>query len=664
LIDEATKIGPGEWMVDVRIQHPFAGLNYYTGFDVRGIIMFDAGFTFPGSGLSIPDGSATGGGLLLNPDGFTTLFNSTQYPPGSAPWPAFEYQKGKYSIGSAPSATLNPFKCYATTTPRRVFTSTLAETRSYHILFNTTKPIHCGYAIDASWAIPLKNPPKVPDDFPIEANMPEAYLVDFTVKSNSLWSDPSGGGGGDIRFSLKVYDHHDAHLVAQGGDVKEIRWEIPGMTGWDALTPTEWIDGVDASGAYVEYSFIEAPVPDMPGSHKVLFGIVDKETGIQDLPETAYLLSEIQVHSGQTCWMPGELVADNANESYQSHLGNSHAAFVDSTNAFHLFYLDDNYEIHHLVRYAPSTVSDDIVLPGEKGYNVNAVPADDGGIHMLYADDPYSEGGNIVYRYIDSVGEMGPPVFLSAQSRPLQFLTTLCTAPDGTILALWMDSSNQPGRKLCGSWFDGSSWSGEMILWNCDLPDGWVSPAMVADSSSVFHICYADGSDLDLYYMRFDHGSTSPPELVVWGPGRAGTPVMSIDPDNFIYTTFVDTTVGWEQGFLTIRSPLSGTWSEPVNLIGHNYSCKRFENQILPDGRMTIVWTDVKQSARSLYTKVFNPFLSESEIQELPDDEVDAPFIEQKNQSRMVADPNGTLRLAWSDSRSGHWQIYYSECTP
>jgi len=658
-------LGPKEWMVDVQLRHPFLGLDKYTGFDVQGIVMFDPAYTFPSSGLSVSDGSASGSGGLLNPDGFTTLFNPIDYPPGSAEWPAWEYQQGKLATFPAPESLLNPYIAYSADTLRRHFKCGSTDTQSLHLRFPTSGPLKFGYAINANWAPAYDDPPDVPDDFPPDANMPEAFHVEFAVLNNDLWCDSTGAGGGDIRFDLKVYDHQDPHPVSEGGDVAEFRWEVPGMTEWVPIFPQTWEDGEDSMGPYVGYTFVEAPVPDESGYHRALFAVVDKVTGLKDLPQTAYILAGISVSDGISCWEPGVLLTDEPSSEFQAHLSMQSAHWVDANGVLHLYYVDEDFHIHHLT-YQDVVLSDDEILPGVQAYQLNVLPDSLGGLHLLYADDPTIRGGNIVYRYIDSSGISGSPVILSSTPMEDQFQTTMATAPDGTMLALWMDSHTWPSRRLCGAWFNGSGWTPEMTLSSGNLPEGWIDPAVVADSSSIFHICYCMGDDQDLYYMRFDHGVPSAPELVEGGPNQSGATVMTIDSLDRIYAVFMDNRLGKMQGYFKMRDPVSGQWSDEVDFIGHNYECRRFVIQLLPDGRLGVVWTDFRDLyGRSLFSKTFDPFLPEIDIQQIPDGEIDEDFTAQKVQVWLTADPSGALHLIWSDLRDiTHFQLYYSTCTP
>jgi hypothetical protein len=203
-----------------------------------------------------------------------------------------------------------------------------------------------------------------------------------------------------------------------------------------------------------------------------------------------------------------------------------------------------------------------------------------------------------------------------------------------------------------------------MTLKQCNLPNGWTNHTVVADSSGTFHILYDDDPPLNLYYVWFKDGALGDATPLVVGDERSAGPVMSIDSYDRLYATFQDPRTGKVRGYLIMRDPASGVWTHEIDMIGHDYETNRFQNRPLPDGRLAVVWTDWRDPSRGLYCKVFDPFLTEEEIQAIPDEEIDAAFSAQKNQTRMCMSPDGTLHLVWSDERSGHWQLYYSTCTP
>lgn len=655
--------GPKRFDVDVQLRHPFVGLHKFTGFDVRGIVMFDPSFTFETSGFSFPDPEIEGSGALLNPDGYTTLFNPVDYPPGVEQWPAWEYQVGRMATEEFPSSTLNPYKSYQTDTRRHFFGCSVCDTQTYNIRFPETGPMRFGYAIDASWAPPTQDPPEVPDDFPLEANMPEPHFVSMEIVANTLWSQGGAGGGGDIRFLLKVYDHQDPRMVSDGGTVHGFRWEIDGMTGWDTISPIGSSEGTDSVGHWVSYLFHEAPVPDISGRHRCIIAVEDTETGIKGFRERAYVVAEIYVNEGESCWSPGVMISDIPSENYEAHLNNARNTFVDSANNFHLFYLDYDWKIHHLI-YNGGVASDDIIAPEDEGFNVNAVPDSEGAVHIVYANDPYIKGGHIIYRRMEPDGILGSPEILSTSRMANQFQPALAIAPNGQILVLWMDSSSFPNRILLATWYDGTEWQPQIIICSSYLEYNWLDATVVADSSSVFHVVFTGDTPANLYYIQFADGIISDAEKISFTEYESSTAFMSIDAEDRLYITYEDVSEG-RRGYFKMRNPVTGTWTDEIDLVGYRHYNNRYQNVPLFDGRLAVVWTDRRDKTRGLYSKVIDPFMTEDEIQAIADDEVDAPFIEPKNQTRLCLDLNGTLHLVWSDHRSeDHWQLFYSTCTP
>jgi hypothetical protein len=163
---------PDKIQVDLKLQHPFAGLIKYTGFDVRGIFISQADYDFPSSGRTIAWGDSVP--KLLDGDGYTSLFNPTEFPETKPA--ALGYIPGKKATGGWTSpATLNPFVAYAKDKPRRMFEAGSAETKTVTIQA-PAGPLHFGYAIDVSW-FPADNVIDPETDFPASANCIEAYQI-------------------------------------------------------------------------------------------------------------------------------------------------------------------------------------------------------------------------------------------------------------------------------------------------------------------------------------------------------------------------------------------------------------------------------------------------------------------------------------------------------
>jgi hypothetical protein len=199
----------GTKLVTVSIKHPFSNPNL-TGFDVRGIAMFNGSHMFPEAILNISD-RTQGDGELINADGYTTLYNFTTK--GFGPGGLQGYLKGKFATIEMPDARLNGFKVFESSDPantRNAFYSGDTITQIYDIDMPDGQFVF-GYAVDASWAPPIIKPVTDPmTDFPPEANCYEPYRINVTVKSDTLTDQ-----AGILTLSIAVLDHQDPTSYAK-----------------------------------------------------------------------------------------------------------------------------------------------------------------------------------------------------------------------------------------------------------------------------------------------------------------------------------------------------------------------------------------------------------------------------------------------------------------
>ncbi|HDS29547.1 MAG TPA: hypothetical protein ENN67_00750 [Firmicutes bacterium] len=189
----------GDVSIDISLGHPYKDARY-TGFDVRGIIMFPATQYFPDNKLrellGLPPSKYPrfrianheyGDAELMNPDGWTTAWRtdvegldeySTYWFDKDLPdqnMPIFRYYPGKFSSGENRS-TLNGFIRYYSTEVRHMFEVGHTVTRTYIIRPPADGPIKASYAVYAHWYpadnVPVINPAV---DFPQRANSPFPY---------------------------------------------------------------------------------------------------------------------------------------------------------------------------------------------------------------------------------------------------------------------------------------------------------------------------------------------------------------------------------------------------------------------------------------------------------------------------------------------------------
>jgi len=243
----------------VALRHPYAGNDYFTGFDVRGIVYF------PSHGCNAKDGwgchfplAEAGDPELLNKDGYCDIYAVEDSDQGDPP--LIRYQPGGklgggitwgYYSNPPQLGVVNPFKYYHCSENRRYFSTSAVLVRDYHIYIPPGE-WDFGYSIDACWTPPLKTPvTKVPDDFPIWANGMENYRLDAELtgeidgdKPATLTVDVYSHLGNDAPYYVivKNYDMFQYGFIQTNGppiDMGDhVRWiiDVPNMNkvepGW------------------------------------------------------------------------------------------------------------------------------------------------------------------------------------------------------------------------------------------------------------------------------------------------------------------------------------------------------------------------------------------------------------------------------------------------
>jgi len=238
-------VEPNVLEADVTLTHPYPGLLKYTGFDVRGIFISQANYTFPVSGRKIAWGTDVP--ILLNADGYTNLFNPTEFPENQPGPPALRYIPGKLATGGDLSTTLNPFLAYRRDAPRRMFEAGGSEMRTFR-LYAPQGPIHFGYAVDASWQL-VENVIDPLTDFPPDANCLEAYEIniDLPYGVNSCWMSEN-------LVSVDVSDHQGvgtiSSVTAEAPDLfsGEVALTLSTQTGEESWLFTGFITNETAAG--------------------------------------------------------------------------------------------------------------------------------------------------------------------------------------------------------------------------------------------------------------------------------------------------------------------------------------------------------------------------------------------------------------------------------
>ena len=212
--------GDGTIDLTVRITHPFKGFPQYTGFDVKGIIMFNGSLEFnthfvehplPVHDLCLVSWRELGDPEVLNPDGYAFRW-SPVYESGSD-MPIFNYWPGRYSRG-LPNAAINAYLNFYTDEERHMFRTGGQVTRTYKIWLPPGEPVVAGYAVEACWEPPTVTPVTNPlTDFPSSANQPEPYYFNIIINNgepivhdSGCCGDTNGKGCDTSRLDYREWD--------------------------------------------------------------------------------------------------------------------------------------------------------------------------------------------------------------------------------------------------------------------------------------------------------------------------------------------------------------------------------------------------------------------------------------------------------------------------
>jgi DNA-binding beta-propeller fold protein YncE len=278
---------PGNPMsFQVSIEHPFDNANL-TGFDMRGVIMFDAGYNFPVYGLNISDWYR-GTPELLNADGFTALYNPTTA--GAEPTGLLSYIKGNKASPEVPDSLVNAYKRFISNDPANIRNAIFAgDTVSVEYIIGTNSiPFNIGYAVDVCWAPPIVDPVIDPiTDFPPEANCMEPWKI-------SVSEEPVGDGltsqGGMTKLVLDIYDWQgrESHFEPQ--------IECPDL--FTGTLTADWVE--DGNGFSKWEGTISNDKLAISGFYPVLISVRDKDdlSAPEWLDLTSYQVYKVFVNGG------------------------------------------------------------------------------------------------------------------------------------------------------------------------------------------------------------------------------------------------------------------------------------------------------------------------------------------------------------------------------
>jgi len=298
-------LGNNQYSVGVSLKHPYPENLHYCGFDVRGIFISTADTNFPASGARMALGDDVA--RMLTFDGYTRIFNPSEYPEGS-PFPSLlKYTRGNLARGWHLTSTVNPYYAFARELPRRIFRPSYSETMNVTIQVPATM-FHFGYALDASWAqyIPPITDPVA--QFPPEANSPEAYRIEMRTGRELA---PSLGSS--TLLGVEVYDREGADTI--GGvavEAPELSTGLLQLAYIEPVGPDRYLFTTDlVNGLGAGY-----------GEYNVLVRVADKVKDPNLGSLEAWDLGSVRIKRGwgRTYANDPEYVGDSTPDSYGAGL--------------------------------------------------------------------------------------------------------------------------------------------------------------------------------------------------------------------------------------------------------------------------------------------------------------------------------------------------------
>ncbi len=270
--------------VDVTLTHPYPNSDF-RGFDARGIFMgpgntvisqADPGVIYP----------AVDGTRVLNADGYTRWWNAVEFTTAGMYGYDDETVVPEFLI---PETTLNPYKYFAdclsnddpvvpnVNTSNRGTFSTEGNppevTRRYKIAFPSDggyMKFIFHYAVDVSWAAPDNGTPapKPIEDFPSDANCPEAYHIAVDTTGSTAFYKNETESGGDLQLAIEVFDWQaDDNPFGIDGEIESI-W-LESETLFDTYYGT---DLIAATGSMSNSGIYHITIP-----HVTPTGLDDQE---------------------------------------------------------------------------------------------------------------------------------------------------------------------------------------------------------------------------------------------------------------------------------------------------------------------------------------------------------------------------------------------------
>lgn len=154
---------------------------------------------------------------------------------------------------------------------------------------------------------------------------------------------------------------------------------------------------------------------------------------------------------------------------------------------------------------------------------------------------------------------------------------------------------------------------------------------------------------------------TEPTPLPPESPETTPHPALTIDPDNVIHLAWADTSSGIWDIYYTRSTDGGVTFSGPMQINAEATGAARGHPTLAvgSDGNMHVAWGEMRDGDWDIYYARSENGETFSSLTRVSDDATGTDQV----RPTIAVEQDGTVHLAWQDSRAGDWDIYYARST-
>jgi hypothetical protein len=217
-----------------------------------------------------------------------------------------------------------------------------------------------------------------------------------------------------------------------------------------------------------------------------------------------------------------------------------------------------------------------------------------------------------------------------------------------TVLAEWLSREGWDSGWTGGPQLDAIP--GDSLTLEIALPAGGRIQLYDYDAVSYVSVGFAEGT-------LPEEPTPLPPE----SPETSPHPGVAIDPDDVIHLAWADTSSGIWDIYYALSTDGGDTFSEPIQINAEATSAVRGHPTLAvgSDGRVHVAWEEMRDGDWDIY---YAHLESGGSFSAPIQDSDDATGTDQTRPA-IAVERDGTVHLAWQDSRAGNWDIYYARST-